>query len=88
MSHDLTILAITAASIGVVHTLVGPDHYLPFVVLARARGWSLARTSVITLLCGVGHVAGSVVLGLVGIALGLAVSRLEAVEAWRADLAA
>ena len=38
MSHDLTILAVTAASIGVVHTLVGPDHYLPFVVLAQARG--------------------------------------------------
>jgi hypothetical protein len=88
MADDLTILAIAAASIGVMHTLLGPDHYLPFVVLARARGWSLARTSAITLLCGAGHVAGSVVLGLAGLALGLAVSSLEAVEAWRGDLAA
>ena len=88
MSHELTILAITAASIGFLHTLLGPDHYLPFVVLAKARGWSLARTSVITLLCGIGHVGSSVVLGLLGIALGLAVSRLQAFEAWRGNLAA
>ncbi len=88
MSHDLAILAVTAASIGFLHTLLGPDHYLPFVVLARARGWSLPRTALVTLLCGIGHVAGSAVLGLVGIGLGLAVSRLEAVEAWRGDLAA
>ena len=88
MAHDLTILAITAASIGFLHTLLGPDHYLPFVVLARARRWSLARTSLITLLCGIGHVGSSVVLGLLGIGLGLAVSRLKAFEAWRGNVAA
>ena len=88
MSHDLEILAITAASIGFLHTLFGPDHYLPFVVLAKARGWSLPRTAVITFLCGVGHVGSSVVLGLLGIGLGLAVSRLENVEAWRGGVAA
>jgi len=38
MSHDLAILTITAASLGLVHTLLGPDHYLPFVVLPFAHG--------------------------------------------------
>ena len=49
MAPDLTLLLVTAASIGVVHTLLGPDHYLPFVAMAKARGWSLARTLRITL---------------------------------------
>jgi len=88
MPEELAILLATAASVGVIHTLLGPDHYLPFVVLGRARGWSLGRTAWVTTLCGLGHVASSIVLGLVGIAFGLAVSRLEAVEAARGDLAA
>ena len=27
---ELVILALTAATVGVVHTLLGPDHYVPF----------------------------------------------------------
>ncbi len=88
MGHDSLLLAVTAASIGLVHTLMGPDHYLPFIVLSRARGWSRRKTSWITLLCGLGHVGSSVALGLLGIGLGLAVGRLEAVEAWRGSVAA
>jgi len=88
MSHDLAILTITAASLGLVHTLLGPDHYLPFVVLARARGWSTLRTAVVTVACGIGHVASSVVLGAVGIAFGLAMARLQWIESFRGDVAA
>ncbi|QQR74979.1 MAG: sulfite exporter TauE/SafE family protein [Holophagales bacterium] len=87
MSNELLLLMATAASIGVVHTLLGPDHYVPFIVLAKARGWSLARTAGITVLCGLGHVLSSVVLGMAGIALGLAVHRLEAVESTRGEIA-
>jgi hypothetical protein len=86
--HESLLLAATAASIGFVHTLLGPDHYLPFIALARARGWSPARTAAVTLACGAGHVAGSVVLGLAAVALGLAASRLAAIERVRGDLAA
>jgi sulfite exporter TauE/SafE len=88
MPEELAILTLTAASVGLIHTLLGPDHYLPFIVLARARGWSIGRTAWITTLCGLGHVLSSVVLGLFGIVLGVAVSRLEVVEAVRGDLAA
>jgi sulfite exporter TauE/SafE len=42
----------------------------------------------ITLLCGVGHVLSSIVLGFVGIGLGIAVFRLESIEAFRGDIAA
>ncbi len=88
MSDDLSLLILTAASVGFIHTLVGPDHYLPFIALARTRGWSPARTARVTLLCGLGHVASSVLLGAVGIALGLTVSRLQGLDSRRADLAA
>lgn len=77
----------TAAAVGAVHTLLAPDHYVPFVAMARAGRWSLRRTLAITLACGVGHVLSSVLLGLVGIGLGIAVFQLERIEAIRGDLA-
>lgn len=88
MSQELTILLITAASIGFFHTLFGPDHYLPFIVMGRARNWSLPKTAYITALCGVGHIAGSILLGMIGIAAGIGVTRLEALESVRGNLAA
>jgi nickel/cobalt exporter len=88
VSQELTILVITAASIGFFHTLFGPDHYLPFIVMGRARNWSLAKTAYITALCGVGHIGGSVLLGMIGIAAGIGVTRLEALEGVRGNLAA
>jgi hypothetical protein len=84
----LLLLAATAAGVGVVHTLLGPDHYLPFIVLGRARGWSFRRTATTTLACGLGHVSASLLLGLGGIALGLAVSRLDELQTVRGSLAA
>ena len=82
------LLLATAMSIGFVHTLLGPDHYLPFAVIARALRWSTARTLWITFLCGLGHVGSSVLLGLIGAALGVAVERLTGIESVRGGLAA
>lgn len=88
VNTEILILCGTAATIGFLHTLFGPDHYLPFIVMNRARKWSAAKTAWITFLCGVGHVGSSVVLGLIGIACGMAVMKLEAFEAFRGNLAA
>ena len=88
MDSELTPLMISAASIGAIHTLLGPDHYLPFVALAKARSWTTTRMAVVTALCGIGHVLGSVVLGLIGVAAGTAVFHLETIESVRGDLAA
>ncbi len=85
--QNLWILAGTAATLGFVHTLIGPDHYLPFIVISRARKWSLSKTLWISFLCGLGHVLSSVVLGFLGIALGLAVGHLEKVESTRGSIA-
>lgn len=80
-------LALLAASIGLLHTAAGPDHYLPFVVLGRAEGWTLRKTLAWTAICGVAHVLSSVVLGGLGIALGWALPHMESFESIRGDLA-
>lgn len=88
MNPEITMLTLSAATIAFIHTLLGPDHYLPFIAMARARDWSMRRTLHITLLCGAGHLAGSVALGLIGIAIGTQLSSLEWLESVRGDLAA
>ena len=70
MNDSIALLSVTAISIGFVHTILGPDHYLPFIVLSQAKKWTLKKTMFITFFCGLGHVLSSVVLGLVGIAVG------------------
>jgi ABC-type nickel/cobalt efflux system permease component RcnA len=67
---------------------LGPDHYLPFIVMGKARRWPPAKTALVTFLCGLGHIIGSVVLGLIGVIFGIAVMRLEALEAFRGNVAA
>jgi len=88
MSTNLSILTWTAASIAFVHTIVGPDHYLPFIVMARARKWSILKTTWVTILSGFGHVISSILLGAVGIGVGVGLNRLEFLESVRGDLAA
>jgi nickel/cobalt exporter len=80
-------ILLTAASLGFIHTVLGPDHYVPFVALSKARNWSGAKTVLITFLCGLGHVLSSVLIGFAGIALGTAVGKLEWLEGLRGDAA-
>ncbi len=88
MTRETVILMGTALSLGFFHTLFGPDHYLPFIAISKARKWSMLKTGFVTLLCGLGHVLSSIVLGFAGIALGIAVFRLEAIESFRGEFAA
>lgn len=88
MNKEILVLCITAASIGFFHTIFGPDHYLPFIVMSRARKWSKTKTAFITFLCGLGHILSSVVLGIIGVIFGIAVMKLEMFESFRGNLAA
>jgi len=88
MDNSITLLSVTAISLAFFHTLLGPDHYLPFIVLSEAKKWSLKKTVIITFLCGLGHVLSSVVLGFAGIAVGISVNRLVSVESFRGSIAA
>lgn len=86
--NELNVLLLTAISLGFIHTLLGPDHYLPFIVLSKARKWSVSKTLWITFFGGIGHISGSVILGITGVALGISLSKLELIEANRGDLVA
>lgn len=87
MIQEMEILAISAISLGFLHTLLGPDHYIPFVAMSKAGNWSKKKTIFITILSGLGHVVGSVLLGLLGIALGIALNIVEEIESLRGLLA-
>jgi len=84
---EAQILLYTAASIAILHTVLGPDHYLVFTAMGKARGWTLSKTLRITTLCGLGHVASSIVIGTAGILLGAKLATLVDIEGARGNLA-
>jgi hypothetical protein len=88
MTTELIVLSTTAATIGFFHTLFGPDHYVPFIFMAKARRWTILKTSIVTIACGLGHVGSSILVGTIGIIFGLAVGKLELFEGFRGNIAA
>ncbi len=88
MNNEIFALSVTAASIALLHTIAGPDHYLPFIVMSKARNWSNLKTILITTVCGIGHVGSSIVIGTIGIVFGLSVARMQFFEGYRGNVAA
>ena len=84
---ELTILLFSSLAAGFIHTILGPDHYVPFISLATARHWSKRRTFITTLLCGIGHVLSSVIIAVIGVMLGKEIMTIKAVEAFRGNIA-
>ncbi len=87
MTPEIVALTVTAGIVGVVHTLLGPDHYVPFMALGRARDWSHSRTLRLVLACGIGHVGVSVLIAVVGVSLGASLLDLERLDGLRGDAA-
>jgi len=87
MSTEMQLLLTAAISIAFIHTITGPDHYVPFIALSKARGWSLGRTIFWTMVCGAGHVWSSVLLGLGGAAIGWSLSKVSWLEDVRGGIA-
>ena len=80
----------TAVTTAFVHTMAGPDHYLPFIVLAKSRNWTLRRTLVLTLLAGVGHIASALLLAVAFLLFGewFSAEHREWIDGTRGNLAA
>ena len=89
MSDQAFILATsaTAASIAFFHTITGPDHYLPFIMIGRARNWSAFKTAMLTLACGFGHVFSSIILAMICIWFGSILTGIEWLEEFRGNIA-
>jgi hypothetical protein len=80
-------LILTSLTAGIAHTLLGPDHYLPFIVLSKSRGWSWRKTFGIMLVCGLGHILSAVMLGYLTIQMGFSLEKLNLIESLRGNLA-
>lgn len=78
-------LVTAAISVAFFHSLA-PDHWLPFVALAKSSKWSMGKLGWVTTLAGIGHVVSSLLLGLVGLWAGLAVHHLQGAEVWRGSV--
>ena len=72
---NLYMLLLTASGTAVVHTLI-PDHWLPFVLIGRARQWSARTTAMVSGVSALIHVGLSIVLGLLTLGLGFAASEV------------
>ena len=87
MPYEWYVIMVSAVAIGSVHTVSGPDHYLPFIALAKARSWTKRKMILWTLLCGCAHVWSSIFLAMAGSALGWSLSSLTGIEKIRGGLA-
>lgn len=82
----MSLLLVSATSVAFFHALA-PDHWVPFVALAKGSKWRMRQLGLIATLAGIGHVASSLLIGVIGLWAGWAVHRLEGVEAWRGGVA-
>ena len=87
MISETFLIAGSAASIGFIHTILGPDHYLPLVAMAKTNGWSGSKTATYTLFCGISHVLGTILVGSLVFLLGLAFFNMDTVQSFRGNFA-
>lgn len=83
MSTEFLALLFSAITISFLHTASGPDHYLPFIVLSKSHHWSRMRLVFLTIICGLGHVLSSVLLGSIGLLLGWQLAKLNWFQDYR-----
>ncbi|MSU73314.1 MAG: hypothetical protein EXS43_13415 [Opitutus sp.] len=64
-STVLTTVAVTGFTVAFLHAAI-PTHWLPFVLVARARGWGHTKAIAVLALAGLGHVG---LMGVIGLAI-------------------
>ena len=69
MEPEALVYLTAASATAALHALI-PDHWLPFVLMGRARRWSMAKTLALASASGALHVVLAVLLGLLTYILG------------------
>ncbi len=77
--HELTSLMLAGLIAALLHASL-PTHWLPFVVAARAQGWSIQKTLGVNLAAGGGHVVFTAFLGFLIAWVGISLP--EEMEHW------
>ena len=92
MEQEITLFALIIAAFldGLIHTIAGPDHYLPFVALSKSRNYGWFKTILWTILCGIGHVGSAFLLATAFLFAAnlLSEAQFEWLETWRGNIAA
>lgn len=90
MTATLSALWLTALLTAVIHTIMGPDHYLPFIAIGKVRSYRLKKTLMLTFVCGIGHIASALViaLGFIYFSHWLSQENFAWIEDNRSDIAA
>lgn len=87
METEFGFLLGTAVSVGFLHTISGPDHYIPFIAIGKSKAWRLPKIVLLTIVCGTAHVMASVLIALGGAALGFSLTKIVGVNEVRGGLA-
>lgn len=74
MAGPLILMLATGFAVAFFHAAL-PTHWLPFVLVGRAQGWSTPRTLVVTALAGAAHVLVTLALGAVVAVAGVTLTR-------------
>jgi hypothetical protein len=86
MNESIIPLIFGTSSIAFLHTLMGPDHYIPFIMISKAQNWSKFKLILITFAAGIGHVGSSIVIGSIGILLGFGLNHIKGFEVSRGNI--
>ncbi|RJQ11593.1 MAG: hypothetical protein C4551_00930 [Bacillota bacterium] len=75
----VTVIALGSAAVGAAHAVL-PDHWVPYVVLSKARGWGMPQALGAAAAGGMAHLASTTALGVAVAFLGA--EALEGVGHW------
>jgi len=59
---NIIILSVTAFGLGILHTVLGVDHYIPFAAISKTYDWSRKKTFWVVAGCGTGHCLSTIIL--------------------------
>ena len=74
LAHPLTVSLLGGGFVAAFLHAALPTHWLPFVLVGRAQGWSLGQTLGAATIAGVAHVASTALIGSLLVAAGLALN--------------